>query len=245
MTEQTIDPSFIIDLKRDAVASSKEGEDAIMSGIVQALRGAPLHFDSGRVVEPVPIKIKGDKLFRIDGTEVNDLLVATSLAYADSVSIPRLVDETQFVKVQVKVSWEEPDEVDKGVMAKLKEEQLAKFGLTQEEINAVMNLNRDDVPDSANPTKLESTIAGASIQKASPSGLIPVRFSKMCDEFVERYEVIKTKTSYRREFQRFIEVYGDVLSTDITRLMISGYRKLLAQLPSNVNTKKAYRDLTR
>jgi len=109
-----IDPSFIVGLKQDAVSTAKEGEyNAIMSGVVLALRGQPLQFDSGRILSAAPIKIEGETLLRLDGSEVDGITLATALAYADSVGIPKMVDESVFMPeglLSVKVEWTEPTE---------------------------------------------------------------------------------------------------------------------------------------
>ncbi|MDQ6990126.1 MAG: hypothetical protein Q9M11_00130 [Mariprofundaceae bacterium] len=93
-----VDPSFIVGLKQDAVSVAKEGEfNAIMSGVVLALRGQPLQFDSGRVLAAAPIKVEGETLLRLDGSEVDGVILATALAYADSVGIPKMIDESVFI----------------------------------------------------------------------------------------------------------------------------------------------------
>lgn len=224
MANDMIDPSTLIAIKKDAVAVSKEGTHAIWSGIVQALRGQTLKFDSGRAVEDVPITVQGDKLFRLDGSQVDALTIATALAYADSVGIPKMINEDIFKDgdIQCTVSWHESAEEQQ-------EKRLQELGLTDEFIEVVASLKGGIEPITSEVARQEA------LPKAKKKSSIS--FSQLYENYFVHRSNVKSTTNdeSRKQFELFIDVNGDIDVSEIDHVMITNYVNTLRfKIPANV-----------
>ncbi|MDQ6992165.1 MAG: site-specific integrase, partial [Mariprofundus sp.] len=244
MPLSAIDPTLLIAIKKDAIAVTKEGEyEAVMSGVVQALRGQPLNFDSGRPLHDVPIRIEGDKLLRLDGSEVDNMTVATALAYADSVGISKMINEDKFVNsdiendgVMVSVSWAEPTEEDKAIQQQLQLEKIQESGLTDAFMGMVAGLG------TATSRPADGEAIGAisqqiidPITEAKPKQVM--KFSSLYENYlIYRADVKKsTNDDSRKQFELFVEVNGDMNVHEIGHVTINDYVDALSyKIPANV-----------
>ena len=236
--EKNVDPTFIISIKKEAAAIRGEGEaTAVMSGVVQALRGQALKLDSGRIVEDVLIKLDGNKLRRLDGSEVDEFTIVNALAYADSVGIPKMVDESQFVSGEIKasVSWHEPTKKEKLARAKEERKKLEQLGL----LDAVVSLSPDAALShvAAPVVQLSQEVKAAPVSVKTKKRKRDIRFSKMVDEYLIYRTNLKeaTKAANRKIFGLFQEIYGDIMVSEFDHFMVTEFIETLKfKIPANI-----------
>lgn len=233
MDNNSIDPSVLIGIKKEAAAISVEGEErAIASGIVQALRGQSLKVDDGRAVEDIPVKIEEDKLLRLDGTEISEMRILSALAFADAMAIPKMIDESRFVSGEIitTASWHEPTEEQTLARAKEEKKNLERLGV----LDAVIGLSLDSpaakVTQNIVVPEVETEeeplpVAPASRKKARGQ----TSFSKLYEAYlIYRTEVEQAgREDARKQYQVFQDVYGDINVSEIDHFMISEYIEFL------------------
>jgi len=137
---------------------------------------------------------------------------------ASEMGLPSMIDERQFSLFSGKMEWVDNEAEDtetkpvqeKAVKAEAPVDSKALAGLVAEALNDIQLKDFEPIP-----------------------------FSKMINAYLAfaNYENKKTEKAYRNEFLCFIDVYGDMLSTDITRIMITKYRDLLVKLPKQAKLK--------
>jgi len=239
MTNNFIDPSLIIGIKKEAAAISVEGEErAIASGIVQALRGQSLKVDDGRAVEDIPVKIDGNRLLRLDGTEISEIRILSALAFADAMNIPKMVDESLFVSGEIitTASWHEPTEEQNLARAKVEKKKLEDLGV----LDAVVGLSLNSPAMSITPTAIAPEVIEEESLPIAPRTRKTLRreisFSKLCEKYlIYRTDIDEPgKDDSRKQYQVFQDVYGDINVSGIDHFMISEYIEFLQhKIPSN------------
>ncbi|MDX8382145.1 MAG: site-specific integrase [Ghiorsea sp.] len=230
-------PKYKVDLKKETLAIHHEGEaKAVYSGIIEELRGERLTLEDGEAFESAPIKMndEGTKLLRLDGSEVDEISIVSALAYADSVGIERVIDETSFLPsgIEASVSWQDSTDQQRESFKVNRERELKRRGLTSKEVDAAMAAYSDNVDQVS-----QSTINSA-------QGLIPIKFSEMAEAYLALSGIgHKAEKSYLSKYKTFIDVCGDVISTDITRIMVTNYRATLCQIPRNAQQRHPNKSL--
>ena len=227
---QDIADAYKIALKQEAVAIEKEGEgSAVGAGVIQALRGKALNHKFGKPIEAAPVYIKGDKLLRLDGSEVDFFTAVSAIGYADAIGIPKLIDESKFFPPGTEVKFEIGKPEGQEEVAAQRKLDLKQQGFSPAEIDAIMNVD------------LDKPINSGTINNSS--GLIPVKLSEMAEAYLSfAQQEKKSEKSFRSKFNMFIEYVGDLQSTEITRVMITDYRNALCKFPKRANVK--YPDLS-
>jgi len=245
-----MDPSIVIGIKQDAVSVAKEGEtEAVWSGIVLALRGQPLRFDSGRPVSAAPIKMSEDKLLRIDGSEVTGMTIATALAYADSVGIPKMVDESVYMPedlMNVSVEWVEPTDKESAIQAKNNEDQLRKMGLLDDYLRLTSGAIAAQVPTTVHaPETASLSIENEQTAKPKKKAPVSIRYSKLVRKFLihQTNWGEDTKEASRKIFEIFLDLNGDIDVSEIDHPMMMDFIETVqSKIPSNA--KKVFPHLS-
>ena len=236
MTGDAINTALIIDAQKDVIARNQEGDtDAIMSGVVMALRGAILPTPKGRAIAAAPIKIVGNKLLRVDGTEVNELHISLALSIADSLGIPKLVDEKPFNPNPAKISPAKETPMSKKIRELKAQKSIVDKQIEQrlkecpEEALEVKKEIEQEIKPINEPVKV----------KADKKGLIPIRFSLMIQDSFKANPSLQSRTikANMAIFNIFIEFYGDMLSTDIGHVEVNDFFKKIQKIPSNISKK--------
>lgn len=222
--------------EKDEQAIRHEGEQvAILSGIVKTLRDEPLTLEDGTPFEYITLTLNEEenKLSRSDGSEVSPIDILTALAYADSVGIKPLIDdESKFIpfKGRAEVKWIDstPEQIEinkRNRMAALKER-----GLRPSEFKAIV--------------ESYSAVEKPVFTGNSEEKLIPIKFSEMSEKYLSMSELSpKTEKSYKSKLNMFIDVHGDLMSTEITRIQITEFRNILLMLPPKAKAKYSDKSL--
>ncbi|MDQ6981731.1 MAG: hypothetical protein Q9M08_01815, partial [Mariprofundus sp.] len=225
-----IDPELLIGLKRDAIATHLSGEDwALMSGVVYAIRGQYLEIPEKEMgpIMPVPVKMKGYELYRIDGNQIDDAyLIPLALAYADAAQIPKLIDEKPFFAKGIfgcEVGW-------------------GQEGDLSEELIKIIGEDNFDVEESVGIALPAATIVEEKVTskpiEAPNKDVMP--FSRLVNDYlIYRSDLNETtKEASRKIFEVFLDLNGDIEVSIIGHALVTKFIETVQhKIPANAKKK--------
>ncbi|ATX82580.1 Phage integrase, N-terminal SAM-like domain [Mariprofundus ferrinatatus] len=229
----SFDPLRDMKIKQDAIATHIAQGDAVLSGVVNALRGRLLYFsDPAKPIPAVPIEVKGAELFRVGASEpIPQITIATALAHADAAGIQAMIDETSFIgDASVQVSWEDPENADEfdAIQERLLTDKLKRLGLFEDAkmLQEIKNKKTPQVPSSdSQATKLLNNT---------------MTFSELAEEYLATRPDIKPETLKlcKSVYALFIEIMGDIKVSSITHKTITDFLSTLKnKMPANARKK--------
>jgi len=236
---QGIDPKLLIGLKRDAIASCLHGEDwALASGIVFALRGQFLNVPEMELesMSPVPVEVKGDRLYRIDGSKIDNVqTIPMALALADSAGIPKLIDEGPFFAEGIygcKFRWGEEGDLS---------EELATLTGTSNSSDAM----------EIEPTSLPSIVEAPAPKKAEKPRKKTITFSRLMNEYLIYRSDLKEKSkeASRKIYEVFLDLNGDIDVSSIDHPLVMAFIETVQhKIPANAKKlfpHQTYKEISR
>lgn len=101
-----------------------------------------------------------------------------------------------------------------------------------------------DFDSSNGPVWFSTVISGGNTPEDIQN--VSMRFSELVARYVEENQTWRTKSKQENEaiYAMFIRVMGDMPLPQITRKVVSDYKRLLLRLPPRVNLHKRYRKMT-
>jgi len=221
--------SMLATLEDSKVAVAKYENDprpATWSGVALLLRGKPLLDENNAIIRPFPVSLDGDKLIAPNGDTISPMDISIALSIADKQKTKELdVDVEQALSPFNGFHFFEMKGDDMQPLTPLPKGQAD----TMTQTNTVQS----PVEPIAPPVQQAS-------ENVRAGGLVPVRFSTMCNDYLHSRVSLKerTKQDFKAIFEIFLELNGDIMSTEFNHPLMTKFLNNVRKLPTNM--KKRY-----